>query len=60
MILVRISREDLEVILRDLGSILFVVGYVLLLPLAVALIYKEESLYFAFIYPSIAAIWTGF
>lgn len=60
MILVRISKEDLEVILRDLGSILFVVGYVLLLPLAVALIYREESLYFAFIYPSVAAIWTGF
>ena len=60
MILVRISKEDLKVILRDLGSILFVVGYILLLPLAVACIYKEKSLYFAFIYPSMAAIWTGF
>jgi trk system potassium uptake protein TrkH len=60
MILVRISKEDLKVILRDLGSILFVVGYVLLLPLAVALIYEEKLLYFAFIYPSMAAIWTGF
>ncbi len=42
-----------------MGSILVVLGYILLLPLIVALIYGEE-LYFAFLYPSAASIWIGF
>ncbi|MFQ5814943.1 MAG: TrkH family potassium uptake protein [Candidatus Hydrothermarchaeaceae archaeon] len=60
MILIRITREDLKVVLRDLGAIVFIIGYTLLIPLIVALFYGEENLYFAFLYPSAFAIWIGF
>jgi trk system potassium uptake protein TrkH len=59
MILLKLDKEDLKVVLRDLGSILLVIGYILLLPLVVAYAYGEEELYFAFLYPSVIAIWSG-
>lgn len=59
MILLKLDKEDLKVVLRDIGSILLVVGYILLLPLGVAYLYGEEELYFAFLYPSFIAIWMG-
>lgn len=58
MVLLKLDKEDLKVLLRDLGSILLVIGYMLLLPLAAAY-YYEEDLYFAFLYPSVIAIWLG-
>jgi len=60
MIHIRFYREDLKVVLRDLGAIIFIIGYTLLIPLLVAIYYKEEHMYFAFLYPSAIAIWLGF
>jgi len=57
---VRMSKDDLRIILRDLGSIIFIIGYVLLLPLIIAYAAEEQHLYLAFIYPSFLAIWIGF
>lgn len=57
---VRLSRDDLKIILRDLGSILFVIGYVILLPLGIAYLSGEHDLYLAFLYPSAVAIWAGY
>lgn len=57
---VRLSRDDLRIILRDLGSILFVLGYVILLPLIIAYLAGESHLYLAFLYPSSVAIWVGY
>jgi hypothetical protein len=45
---VRLSKDDLRIILRDLGSIIFIIGYVLLLPLIVAYAAAEQHLYLAF------------
>jgi trk system potassium uptake protein TrkH len=59
MVLLRLDKEDLKVVLRDIGSILLVVGYIMLLPLGVAYAYGEEELYFAFLYPSFVGIWAG-
>lgn len=59
MILLKLDREDLKVVLRDIGSILLVVGYIMLLPLIVAYLSGEEELYTAFLYPSFFAIWVG-
>jgi trk system potassium uptake protein TrkH len=55
----KLDKEDLKVVLRDIGSILLVVGYLMLLPLGVAYISGEKELYTAFLYPSFLAIWTG-
>ncbi|MEE8168218.1 MAG: TrkH family potassium uptake protein [Candidatus Hydrothermarchaeales archaeon] len=60
MILIRITKEDLKVVLRDLGAIVFIIGYTLLAPLIVAFLYGEKNMYFAFLYPSAFAIWIGF
>jgi len=59
VILLKLDKEDLKVVLRDIGSILLVVGYIMLLPLIVAYISGEEELYSAFLYPSFFAIWIG-
>lgn len=59
MSFLKLDMEDLRVVLRDLGSILLVIGYTLLLPLGVAYFYGEETLYPAFLYPSFIAMWLG-
>lgn len=59
MIPLKLDREDLKVILRDMGSILLVIGYIMLIPLTVAYLSGEEEFYFAFLYPSFFAIWIG-
>lgn len=60
MVIVRLTKEDLKVVFRDLGSITLVIGYTLLVPLFVAWFYGEENMYYAFLYPSALAIWIGF
>ncbi|MEE9594172.1 MAG: TrkH family potassium uptake protein [Candidatus Hydrothermarchaeales archaeon] len=60
MIHIRFSKEDAKVVLRDLGAIVFIIGYTLLVPLLVALVYGEANMYRAFLYPSAFAIWIGF
>lgn len=57
---VRLNKDDLRIILRDIGSILFVMGYVILLPTIIAYLYREEYLYLAFLYPSAVMIWAGY
>jgi trk system potassium uptake protein TrkH len=59
VILLKLDKEDLKAVLRDIGSILLVVGYIMLLPLVVAYLDGEEEVYFAFLYPSFFAIWIG-
>lgn len=60
MIPLKITLEDLKVVLRNLGYIVFTIGSTLLVPLLVALFYREESMYFAFLYPSAIAVMIGF
>ncbi len=60
MILVRLTMEDLRVVLRDLGAIVLLIGATMLLPLMVALFYGEENMYYAFLTPSALAVLIGF
>ena len=46
MLLVRLSKDDLKVIIRDIGSILVIIGYLLILPSLVAYYYNEPYLNF--------------
>ncbi|MFQ6105590.1 MAG: TrkH family potassium uptake protein [Candidatus Hydrothermarchaeaceae archaeon] len=59
MIYVRLNIDDFKIIMRDLGAILFVFGYILLLPLGAAYAFGEVTYYFAFIYPAVVSIWIG-
>jgi trk system potassium uptake protein TrkH len=59
MIRVRLTKDDLKIILRDLGSILTAMGFVMLLPLIVVYIVGETRLMPGFLYPAIASIATG-
>lgn len=58
MILIRLDRNDIKIIVRDLGAILILIGYLLIFPAIIAYYFGEE--YLSFLSLSCVTIWIGF
>jgi len=58
MFLIRLGREDAKIIVRDLGAILILIGYLLIFPAGIAWHYGEE--YLSFLALACITIWAGF
>ncbi|MFP4142926.1 MAG: TrkH family potassium uptake protein [Thermoplasmata archaeon] len=52
-------KEDYLLLLKELGLLLIIISGLLLIPLGVAYIYGERSVYSAFLYPSITSVVSG-